>query len=66
MIPFISAFFRKGEGEQHDIFRVISERWGNLTNGEVIIIFASEKKKGVINYGKGSNDLETIHGIDPF
>jgi len=33
-----------GRGYQ-DIFLVISVTWGNLTNGEVIIIFASENRR---------------------
>ena len=66
MIPLISAVFLNGAGEHHDVFRVISVRWGNLTNGEVVIIFASEKKKGGMNDGEGSNDLEAVYGIDPF
>jgi len=49
ILPFPPSSTR-GEEDQ-DIFLVNSVRWVNLTNGEVVIIFASEKKKGGMNDG---------------
>jgi len=50
MIPLISAIFHNWKGGSGYFLSNFSQM-ENLTNGEVVIIFASEKKKGGMNDG---------------